>query len=262
MVERRPSRRALAPPRPGTRLTPETVRTTSAGCDVLAEIAVGRVAEIGDVGGVDRDDGGIAGEGMRDAADQREVALIGAGEDQPPVGVLEHIDIVGIEQAAAPRSGRSGPPPVSGKGMAQDGFGDDAGPAARGIGERPRRDHLAMAAVDHREPPDLLAVGADAARAGADRRRPRSAASTAFSTTRRESSTTQSEYSKASAERTLQRIADRMMGDVDGLGSAAGGSADPGGRRATAPSAAARAGAPRHGRGSQTASGAPHAARS
>ena len=40
--------------------------------------------------------------------------------------------------------------------------------APAGIGQRPRRDHLAMAAIDHRQPPDVEPVGANAARAGAD----------------------------------------------------------------------------------------------
>ena len=37
---------------------------------------------------------------MADGADQGEIALIGAGEDQPAVAVLEYIDIVAVEQAA------------------------------------------------------------------------------------------------------------------------------------------------------------------
>ena len=105
---------------------------------------------------------------MADGADQREIARIGAGEDQPAVAVLEHIDIVGLEQppnhdlAELHRGG------AAEQRLPQDGFRDRCGPGARSVGQRPRRDHAAMAAIDHREPPDVGAVGADAARAGAD----------------------------------------------------------------------------------------------
>ena len=134
---------------------------------VLTEIAVRRIAEIGDLGGGHRHDRGIAGEGARDAADQREIALIGAGEDQPLVAVLEHIDAVRIEE-----SGHHDLADLHRRGLrhrlAQDGLSDEPGPGAGGVGERPRGEDLAMAAVDHREPPDLATIGADAARAGAD----------------------------------------------------------------------------------------------
>ena len=49
-------------------------------------------------------------------ADQREIALIGAGENQPPVGVLENIDVVGIEQAPDDDLARSGLAPTRGGG--------------------------------------------------------------------------------------------------------------------------------------------------
>jgi len=52
------------------------------GVDPLAKVAVGGVAEISDVGGGHRHRGGVALEGVPDGTDQREIALIGAGENQ------------------------------------------------------------------------------------------------------------------------------------------------------------------------------------
>ena len=68
--------------------------------DPLAEIAVRRIAEIGNVARRHRDDGGIALEDMADGADQGKIALIGTCENQPSVAVLKHIDVVAVEQAA------------------------------------------------------------------------------------------------------------------------------------------------------------------
>ena len=44
----------------------------------------------------------------------------------------------------------------------------DAVQAPVRVGQRPRRDHLPMAAIDHHQPPGIEPVGANAARAGAD----------------------------------------------------------------------------------------------
>ena len=77
---------------------------------------------------------------------------------------------------------------------------------------------LTMAAIDRHQPPDLLPRSARVQRAPVRITAPRAAASTAVSTTRRESSTTQSEYSKAVPNGRFSAIADRMVGDVDGRG--------------------------------------------
>ena len=154
---------------------------------------------------------------MADRADQREIALIGAGKDQAAVVVLEHIDIVAVEQAAdhdladlggAERRRRH----------PQHGVGDGSGPGAGGVHQRPCGEHLAMAAVDHGQPPDVGAVGADAARAGAD-------VGAALGGIHRAEDDQAGIVDHAigiferRAERPLQRIADRMVGDVDGRGS-------------------------------------------
>ena len=77
-----------------------------------------------------------------------------------------------------------------------------------------------MAAIDRHQPPDLAPLGAGAARAGAD-----------HGAARRGIDGGQHHQAgivddavgifERGAERPLQRIADRMMGDVDGGGSAA-----------------------------------------
>src|SRR3984893_7598726 len=100
-------------------------------------------------------------------ADQREIALVWAGEDQPPVNVLENIDVVGIEQTPDDNLADLGGADARWR-HAQYGFSDRRGPRAGGVGQRPRRDHLATAAIDRRQPPDIEPVGANAARAGAD----------------------------------------------------------------------------------------------
>ena len=91
---------------------------------------------------------------------------------------------------------------------------------------------------------------------------PRSAASTALAITSREIVHHAIGIFERGAERPLQRVADRMMGDVDRRGSRQAACAAPAGRRATARTAAARTDARRNGRGSRSASGAPDAARS
>ena len=139
--------------------------------DPLAKIPVSGIAEIRDIASRHRDDRGIALERMPHGADEREIAFVGACEDQPPVAVLEHIDAVGIEQA--PDDNLADPGGADARRQhAQHGFRDRGGPGAGGIGQRPRRDHLAMAAVDHDQPPDVEPVGANATRAGADHRAP------------------------------------------------------------------------------------------
>ena len=104
---------------------------------------------------------------MPNGADQREVAFVGAGENQPPVIILEHIDVVGIEQPPdhdLADLDRGNP----GRGHPQHGFRDRRGPGTRCVDQRARRDDLTVPAVDHRQPPDVEPVSADAARAGAD----------------------------------------------------------------------------------------------
>ena len=145
---------------------------------------------------------------------------------------------------------------------AQHGLGDGRGPGPGGVDQRPRGHDLAMAAIDRHQPPGLGPVGTGAARAGADRRRPALAASTAVSTTRRESSTTQSEYSKAVPNGRFSAIADRMVGDVDGGGARQMPRArQPVVQQQPGPQLP-RAGVRRHGREWQSASAAPDAARS
>ena len=148
-------------------MAPETVLDHIGRIEPLTEIAVGRVAQISHIARGHRDDGGIALEGLTYGPYQREIALIGTREDQPMVAVLEHIDIVRLEQT--PDDNLAHPARAEhGWSHSQDRLGDRRRPGATGIGERPRRDHAAMAAIDYRQPPDVEPVGANAARTSAD----------------------------------------------------------------------------------------------
>ena len=230
------------------------------GLDPLAEIAVRRIAEIGDVAGRHRDDGGIALEGMAGGADQREIALIGACEDQPSVAVLEHIDVVAVEQAADHDLAHLDGGDVRRR-HAQHGLGDGRRPGPGRVDDRPCRDHLAKAAIFRHQPPLLAAFRPGAARAGTD-----------HGAARRGIDGGQNHQAgivhdavgifEGGAERPLQRVADRMVGDIEGGGRRQRDCARPAGRRAIAMSATARAGALPNGREWQSASGAPDAARS
>ncbi len=153
---------------------------------------------------------------MAHGADQREIALIGAGENQPPVGVLEHIDVVAIEQPPDHDLAHLHQAKL-GHWLPQYGFGNGRGPGPGRIDERARRDHLAMAAIDRHQPPDLAAFGAGAARAGADHGAPRRGIDGAQHHQPGIVDDAVGIFERG-AERPLQRIADRMMGDVDGRG--------------------------------------------
>src|SRR6185312_17470510 len=95
-------------------------------------------------------------------ADQGEIALMGARENQPPIAVLEHVDVVGIEQspdhdlACSDRVGAM-------RWLPQYGFGNRSGPGPAGVDQGPGSDDLTAAAVDRDQPPEVAAVGADAA---------------------------------------------------------------------------------------------------
>ena len=62
------------------------------------EIFADRVEEIVGLPFVDRGGGGVAGEILVGGADQREVALVGNGEADAAVGILENIGAIVIEQ--------------------------------------------------------------------------------------------------------------------------------------------------------------------
>ena len=68
------------------------------GRDLLDEMIVDDLAEIGDLLGRYDDLGGIALIGLVGGADQRMVAFIGNGEDDAPVVVLEDIGLLALEQ--------------------------------------------------------------------------------------------------------------------------------------------------------------------
>ncbi len=150
---------------------------------------------------------------MPHGSDQREIALVGAREDQPPVDVLEHIDVVGIEQASDDNLADLGDAAARRR-DAQYGFRDGSGPGPGSVGQRPRRDHLAMAAVDRHQPPDVEPVGANAARAGADVSAPLRGIDGACDHQPRIVDHAIGIF-KRRAERPLQRVADRMVRDVD-----------------------------------------------
>jgi hypothetical protein len=156
---------------------------------------------------------------MTDGSDQGEISLIGAGENQALVAVPEYVDVVGVEQAAhddlAHLHGAGTCGRMLRRRLAQHGLGDDRGPCPGGVDESARGDDLTMAAVDRHQPPDLAPLGAGAARAGTD-----------CGTARRRIGGGQHHQAgivddtvgifERDTERPLQRIADRMVGDVDG----------------------------------------------
>ena len=103
-------------------------------------------------------------------ADQREVALIGNREDDAPVGVLEEIGPVVLEQPADDDVGALDQPDL-GAGVAVNDVGEHVGdPRARGIDQRACGYRAARAALAlERDLPELpLALGDDAAGARID----------------------------------------------------------------------------------------------
>ena len=136
--------------------------------------------------------------------------FIGNGEADAAVGVLEDIgavmveqpvddDVAALDQPDARRRVRAGATSVM----------TSRHPGPAGIDERRARDLVAarrsstFERVSARRP--SCALGGDAAGARCGWSAPRSAASTALRTTRRESSTQQSEYSKPRSEVRLER---------------------------------------------------------
>ena len=69
------------------------------GAHGAGEVAAGHVTEIGNLCWIRRGGGGVAGEFTLGGADQGEIPLIGKGEKNPAVGVLEDIGPVVIEEA-------------------------------------------------------------------------------------------------------------------------------------------------------------------
>jgi len=133
-----------------------------------------------------------------------EIALIGACEDQPPVAVLEHVDIVGLEQAPDDDLADLGRDPAARRRAGAGWFRPPSRsrPPGGGPARRARGDYPPVAAVDRHQPPELRPVGRERRRAPVRISAPRAAASTAFEDHKAaKSSTTQSEYSKRSAER-------------------------------------------------------------
>jgi DNA-directed RNA polymerase subunit K/omega len=128
-------------------------------------------------------------------ADQGEIGLVGDREDDPPVGALEEVALVVIvelarhDMAAAHEAdllGRVLPGDVL---MMSPTHGPPALTSARAVISSAR-----AVALDRHAPEVAVPRGADT-RVRTMIRAPRASASRAFSTTRRESSTQQSEYS-------------------------------------------------------------------
>ena len=182
--------------------------------DPLAEIAVRRIAEIGDVVRRHRDDSGIALEGMAGGADQGKIAFIGACENQPSVAVLEHIDVVAVEQAADDDLVHLCGGNLR-RGHAQHRLGDGRRPGAGGVGDRPCRDDLAKAAIDRHQPPFLAAFGPGAACAGANHRAARRGIDGGED---HQPGIVHDAVGilKGGAERPFQRVAYGMVSDVEG----------------------------------------------
>ena len=64
---------------------------------LLDEMIVDDLAEIGGLGGRNDDPGGVAFVSLVGCADEREIAFIGDGEDDAPVGVLQNIGLLALE---------------------------------------------------------------------------------------------------------------------------------------------------------------------
>ena len=145
-------------------------------------------------------------------ADQREVVLVGDGEEDAAVGVLEDVAAVVLVQPRHDDVAALAPAAPLARGCRRSASGQHlADPGPGGIDQRAGRGPRARA-------PCRVAAASAASRrprarpptqrgARARSSAPRSAASRAFSTTRRASSTQQSEYSKPRSERRLERRA-------------------------------------------------------
>ena len=130
--------------------------------------------------------------------------------------MLEDVDIVGLEQAA------DNDLVELGRGRArrrhtQDGFRRRQGPGAGGNAKRAGGEHAAAAAVDNHQPPDIPPVGPNAARAGADLG---PAGSGVDGIENHQAGIVDHAIGifERGAKRPLQRVADRMVSDVDGGG--------------------------------------------
>jgi hypothetical protein len=137
---------------------------------------------------------------------------------RPAVIVLEHVDIVGVEQAGnddLARLHRDEALPQ--RRLAQDGLVHRRDPGSCNVGQRPRRDHLAMAAINHRKAPDVGAVGTNAAGTGLDH----GAAGRGIDGVGDHEPGDIHQgirIFEGDAEWPLQRVADRMVRNVDSLG--------------------------------------------
>ena len=165
---------------------------------LLLEVAVHRRDQVVDLGLVRRHVLGPALVADVGGADQREIALVGVDEDHPLVVVLHQVGLPPLPELRHDDVAALDQPDVAAGVGARDPADEVVHPRAGGVDDhlRPHRPHLSGPLVAELGGPGaVLAPRADAGRAG-QHLGALLGAPTAFSTTRRASSTQQSEYSK------------------------------------------------------------------
>ena len=138
----------------------------------------------------------IADEILVGGADQREVLRERQREDHAAVAGLQDIAAVMLEAAAHDDVAALDQPHRRLQRLAHDGLRDLADPGPGGVDQHARGGGVAAAAVVEHQFPVRRAARRACSACAVRMTAPRSAASSALSTTRRESSTQQSEYSK------------------------------------------------------------------